>query len=211
MRKVVLLTAMIFCFALAGHNALAADSPIDMLKKANKKMEKLLDKKVKEGSEAEKVRDEKLKKIVDGFLDFDTIARKSLGKHWKERTDEEKQEFKKLFKELVQKNYLNQIHEKADYDVIYDSEEVEDKKATVYTTVKAKNKKGEEGETSLEYKMSKVKGKWRVVDIVTDEVSLIQNYRSQFNKIIKKNSYEVLVDKIRKKIEKDEGTKSSKI
>jgi phospholipid transport system substrate-binding protein len=203
MRHVAIMTAILLGAMLAGRAAEAADSPMQVLKKANQKIEKILDQKLGKGADAEKKRDDKLKKVVDGFLDFDALAQKSLGKHWKERTDEEKAEFKKLFRELVQKNYLKQIHEKADYDVIYDDEEIEDSKATVNTTVKAKNKKGEEAETSLVYKLKKKKGKWLVVDIITDEVSLVQNYRSQFAKIIKKDSYEVLVEKIEKKIEEN--------
>ena len=203
MRNVAIMTAILLCAVLAGRAAEAADSPMQVLKKANQKIEKILDQKLGKGADAEKKRDEKLKKVVDGFLDFDALAQKSLGKHWKERTDEEKAEFKKLFRELVQKNYLKQIHEKADYDVIYDDEEIEDSNATVNTTVKAKNKKGEEAETSLVYKLKKKKGKWLVVDIITDEVSLVQNYKSQFAKIIKKDSYAVLVEKIEKKIEEN--------
>lgn len=203
MRNVAIMTAILLGAMLAGRAAEAADSPMQVLKKANQKIEKILDQKLGKGADAEKKRDDKLKKVVDGFLDFDALAQKSLGKHWKERTDEEKAEFKKLFRELVQKNYLKQIHEKADYDVIYDDEEIEESSATVNTTVKAKNKKGEEAETSLVYKLKKKKGKWLVVDIITDEVSLVQNYRSQFAKIIKKDSYAVLVEKIEKKIEEN--------
>jgi phospholipid transport system substrate-binding protein len=203
MRKAAWFMALIFCSLLMGRAVLAADSPMEVLKKANKKIEKLLDKKVSKGSEEEKKRDEKIKKVVDGFLDFKTLAKRSMGKHWNERTDEEQKEFSKVFRELLQKNYLKQIHEKSDYEMIYDSEEIEENKAVVNTTIKAKNKKGEEAETSVVYKLRKSKNKWLVIDIETDEVSLVQNYRSQFNKIIKKDSYEVLIDKIRKKIEED--------
>jgi len=205
MRKVAIMTAFLFCAMLAGRAAAAADSPMEVLKKANQKIEKILDQKLGKGADAEKKRDDKLKKVVDGFLDFDALAQKSLGKHWKDRTDEEKAEFKRIFRELIQKNYLKQIHEKADYDVVYDDEEIEEDKATVNTTVKAKNKKGEEAETSLVYKLKKKKGKWLVVDIITDEVSLVQNYKSQFAKIIKKDGYTVLVEKIQKKIEEKKG------
>lgn len=205
MRNVAIMTAILFCAMLAGRAAEAADSPMQVLKKANQKIEKILDQKLGKGADAEKKRDDKLKKVVDGFLNFDALAQKSLGKHWKERTDEEKAEFKKIFKELIQKNYLKQIHEKADYDVVYDDEEIEDDKAVVNTTVKAKNKKGEEAETSLVYKLKKKKGKWLVVDIITDEVSLVQNYRSQFAKIIKKDGYATLVEKIQKKLEEKKG------
>jgi phospholipid transport system substrate-binding protein len=201
MRNVAIMTAILLGAMIAGRAVSAADSPMQVLKKANQKIEKILDQKLGKGADAEKKRDDKLKNVVDGFLDFDALAQKSLGKHWKERTDEEKTEFKKIFRELIQKNYLKQIHEKADYDVVYDDEEIEEDKATVNTTVKARNKKGEEAETSLVYKLKKKKGKWLVVDIITDEVSLVQNYKSQFAKIIKKDGYAVLVEKIQKKLE----------
>jgi phospholipid transport system substrate-binding protein len=180
-----------------------AGTPTNVLQTANDKITKLLDAKVAKGSDAEKKRDEKIKKIVDGFLDFESLARRSLGKNWETRTDAEKEEFKKVFRQLIQQNYLNQIHKKSDYEIVYDSEDVEEVKATVYTTVKAKSKKGEEAETTLVYKMKKVKDKWVVFDIVTDEVSLVQNYKSQFTKIINKDGYKVLIQKIQKKL--DEG------
>jgi len=181
------------------------NSPMAVLKKANKKIEKLLDMKVEPSSPEEKKRDDKITKIVDSFLDFDTISKKALGKHWEERTEEERKEYTELFRKLVQKNYLKQIHEKADYEVIYDSEKIDGDKAVVNTTVKAKNKKGEEAETSIVYKLSKKNGKWYVVDIETDEVSLVGNYKSQFNKIISKDGFKALIEKMKKKVKEGSG------
>jgi len=231
MRNLALWTAAVVFLSFAGNPAAAAETkaketkkvakepkkapkapagtPTNVLQTANDKITKLLDAKIAKGSDAEKKRDEKIMKIVDGFLDFESLARRSLGKNWETRTDAEKAEFKKVFRQLIQQNYLDQIHKKADYEITYDGEEVEEAKATVNTTVKAKSKKGEEAETSLVYKMKKVKDKWVVFDIVTDEVSLVQNYKSQFTKIINKDGYKVLIQKIQKKI--DEGTESDKI
>jgi phospholipid transport system substrate-binding protein len=227
MRNLALWTAAVAVLSFAANPAAAAETkakevkeakkpakapagtPTNVLQTANDKITKLLDAKVAKGSDAEKKRDEKIKKLVDGFLDFESLARRSMGKNWETRTDAEKEEFKKVFRQLIQQNYLKQIHEKADYVITYDSEEVEEVKATVYTTVKAKSKKGEEAETSLVYKMKKAKGKWLVYDIVTDEVSLVQNYKSQFTKIINKDGYKVLIQKIQKKL--DEGTEPDEI
>jgi phospholipid transport system substrate-binding protein len=209
MRKILLMTALVFTFGLVAGGAAAADSPMAVLKKANKKITKLLDEKIEAGSAAAKLRDDKIKKIVDGFLDFETLSTKAMGKHWEERTEEEKGEYSKLFRELIQKNYLKQIHEKADYEMLYDSEQIDVDKAVVNTTVKAKNKQGEEAETAVVYKLRKAKGKWLVVDIETDEVSLVGNYRSQFNKIITKDGFKALIEKMKKKI--DEGTSDTKL
>ena len=204
LRSRLILFATIACLLLAGGPAQAKDSPSDVLKNANKQIEKLVDKDVKKDSDAEKKRDEKLIKIVDGFLDFKAIATKALGKYWKERTDEEKDEFNKIFKDLMQKNYLKTIKDKKDYDITYDSEEIDEDdkdKAIVTTTVTAKNQDGEEAQTSMVYKLHRVKKKWLVYDIETDEVSLVSNYKSSFGKIIKEKGYAELVAKIRKKIE----------
>ncbi|MFH1437825.1 MAG: ABC transporter substrate-binding protein [Pseudomonadota bacterium] len=212
MRTAIVLCASIACLLLPGTPALAADSPADVLKNANKLIEKQMDKKVEEGGDAEKKRDEKIKKIVDDFLDFNAIAKKALGKYWAERTDEEKDEFNKLFKELMQKNYLKTIKEKKDYVIAYDSEVIDEDdkdKAVVTTTVTAKSQEGEEAETTMVYKLHKVKKKWLVYDIETDEVSLVSNYKSSFGKIIKEKGYAELVTKIRKKI--DAGSDGSTI
>ena len=208
MRLMITLLALVVALVLPGRASAAEDSPMDMLKKTNEKITKLLDKQMAKGSEEEKKRDADITKIVDGLLDLEAIAKSALGKNWAERTDQERKDFVDTFKNLIQKNYLKQIHEKAQYEMIYNKEEVLESKATVDTTVKATNKSGDEAETAVVYKLHKIKGKWSVLDIETDEVSLVQNYRSQFNKIITKDGFPALLEKMRKKIESDaEGDK----
>lgn len=198
--SILVVSTLVLFFVRVG-GVYGGTSPMNVVKKANERIEKLMDKKVVKGSAEERKRDEKIKKIIDELLDFDALSRKALGKHWKERTEEEKKEFVELFRKLLQKNYLKQVHEKSNYEVIYDGEEVEGNKAVVNTTIKAKNKEGEEAETSLVYKLHRKGSRWLVYDIETDEVSLIQNYRSQFARIINKDGYLTLINKMKKKIE----------
>jgi len=209
MRSARLLLAACGVIFLAGGAAAAAgagaEGPMAMLKKTNDKITKLLDQKAAAGSAAEKQRDEKITKIIDAMLDFDSIAKSALGKNWGERTDAERKEFVTVFRKLIQKNYLKQIHDKADYVMAYDKETIDGEKAVVETTVTASSKSGEEAQTAVVYKLRKAKGKWAVTDIETDEVSLVQNYRSQFNKIITKDGFPALLEKMKKKVAEGSG------
>ncbi len=180
-------------------------SPMQVLKDSNDKVAKLIEKKTTPGSDAEKKQDEKLKKVIDKLLDFPALAKSALGKHWKDLSLEQQNEVTRLLTELIQRNYIKQIHDRKDekYIVTYDSETLDgDDKAVVVTTVTAEARHDEQ--TQVTYKMKKKGVKWVVVDIETDGVSLVQNYRSQFSKIIEKEGADKLIEKMKKKVESGE-------
>lgn len=180
-------------------------SPMQVLKDFSDKIALILEKKTTPGTDAEKKQDEKLKKNVNKLLDFPTLAKSSIGKHWKDLTLPQQTEITSLLTELIQRNYIKQIHDRKDdkYIVTYDSETFEgEDKAVVVTTVTAEARHDEQ--TQITYKMKKKGVKWVVVDIETDGVSLVQNYRSQFAKIIEKEGADKLIEKMKKKIESGE-------
>jgi phospholipid transport system substrate-binding protein len=179
-------------------------SPMEILKDANSKIATILKKKVAVGSDAEKKQDEKIRKVVDKLLDFQLLTKSAMGKHWDGLSEDQRTELVGLLTELIQRNYIKQVHQRKDENwvVEYNSEEVEDTKATVVTTVIAADRHGEE--TEVVYKMKKKAAKWVVVDILTDDVSLVRNYRSQFNKIIEKDGVDKLIEKMRSKVESGE-------
>ncbi|MBW2263207.1 MAG: ABC transporter substrate-binding protein [Deltaproteobacteria bacterium] len=193
--------ALAVIVALAAPQAIAApsgSSPMEVLKAANDKIAGIMKKKIPEAKQ-----DIKIRKVVDKLLDFKLLTKASLGKHWKELSTEQQDEFVDLLTELIQRNYIKQVHKRKDEKWImnYDSEEIEEKKAKVITTVVAEDRHDEE--TEVVYKMQKKGPRWVVVDILTDDVSLVRNYRSQFNKIIEKDGIEKLLEKMRKKLESD--------
>ena len=178
-----------------------AQSPIKSLKKTNAKINKLLRQKVKTGTPAEKKNKESITKAVNAFLDFAELAKQSLGKHWEKRTKEQQTEFVKILQELIEKNYIKQLRSNMDYKLEYRKQTQKKDKAKVVTAVKVV-KNGRTTEIIIEYKTLKAAKGWMVYDVVTDDVSLIRNYRSQFNRIIRRNSYESLVKKMRRKLKK---------
>ncbi len=178
----------------------AAQTPIQTLKSLQGKINKLLAQKTKAGSAAEKKNKDEVKKLVNSLLDFPELARLSLAKHWEGRSEKERTEFTGILKDLIERNYVKQLRSNLDYKLDYKTEKVTGDSALVQTIVKVeKNKRVTE--IQIDYKLRKVKGTWMVFDVITDEVSIVQNYRSQFNRIIRKESYEALVKKMKRKLE----------
>ena len=179
--------------------ALAKGTPKATLKRLQTRLNGLLRKKAKPGSEADKKLKQKIKGAINDMLDFEELARRSLRKHWGSLTPVERAEFTRLLKDLIECNYIKQLRGNLDFKLSYGNASISGDQAKVLTTVKVE-KKRRITEMVIEYKMRKVKNRWMVYDVVTDEVSIVRNYRSQFNRIIRKKSYQALVKKMRKKL-----------
>jgi len=181
------------------HAALAAEGPMALLRKSQLRMNDLLRHGHAENSpDGKRVRGE-IRDMVNGFLDYRELSKRSLGAHWDARTKREQDEFVAVLRDLIERNYVTQLRSSLDYDVQYQKEDVNGEEATVTTLLRvAKNKRT--AETQIVYKMRLVGGVWLVFDIVTEDVSLIQNYRTQFNRIITRESYPALLKKMRRKL-----------
>lgn len=178
----------------------AAEGPMRILKRSHTRINELLrngyDSSTPKGKEVQAT----IKDLVNGFLDYRELGRRSLGKHWDARTKKEQEEFVSVLRELIERNYVKQLRSNIDYEVDYREETVTGEEATVLTVVRVeKNKRV--AQTEILYKLRDVDGSWLVFDIVTDGVSLIRNYRTQFNRIINKESYPALLKKMQNKLE----------
>ena len=186
--------------ALVGWSSPAlAESPKGTLKRLQSRITKLLRKDAKVGTAKERRIKAQLKDTIRAMLDFDELAKRSLRKHWEARSPSERAEFTGLLKDLIERNYLSQLKTNLDYKLAYGDASTRGDKAKVLTTVTTE-KDRRTSEIVIEYKMRKVKKSWMVYDVVTDGVSIVRNYRSQFNRIIRKKSYQALVEKMRKKL-----------
>jgi phospholipid transport system substrate-binding protein len=188
--RLIVVLAGLLAMTTAAFGAEAA-GPTDYLKSVDKKLKPLL-------ANAQK-NEKKILKVINGMMDFPTLCKKSLGRHWKDRTDAERKEFTETLHALIEKNVVKRLKDTKNHIVTYESEEIEDNKASVVTIV-ASGKGPRASQTEIVYKMKKKGPKWQVVDMVTDGVSLVQNYRSQFNKIITKDGWAVLMQKMRDKL-----------
>ncbi len=152
----------------------------------------------KESRTHEVKRRQALKKTISVIFDYSEMAKRSLGKHWVVRTPAEKKQFAELFATLLENSYAGKIESYNNEKIVYLKELLED---DGHAIVKSKVVTANRDEFSLDYHLAKQNGKWMVYDVVIEGVSLVSNYRSQFNKIITASGYEKLVKKLQSKNE----------
>ncbi len=193
MRRISKILGLIAIFATFTGVAHAQKSPTDFLKRIDKDIKPLLTQ--------TKGNEQKIINKVNKLLDFKTLCKDSLGKHWDSKTDAQRKDFSETLQTLIEKNVVNRLKDTKNHIITYESEEVssDGKKGTVVTIVADGN--GPRAiQTEITYKLEKRKGTWVVVNMVTDGVSLVSNYRSQFNKIITKDGWDAMVKKMKDKI-----------
>ena len=144
----------------------------------------------------------KIDAIFDDMLDYQALAQGSLGTEWAARSDADKAQFSSLLKQLVQKAYERNLKKIIDYDVNYVGEDAAGSAVMVKTQSKAKGGDARAEPIEITFKVAQSGGKWKVNDIVTEGVSLVSSYRSQFTKIIKKDGFPTLIQKMKDKLAK---------
>lgn len=145
--------------------------------------------------------DKKVATIFDEMLDYGALAEASLGTEWVARSDAEKAQFSDLLKQLVRKAYERNLKKTLGFNIEYIAEESSGGAMIVTTKAVSKTDKREEP-VEIAFKMIDKGGSWKVSDIITEGVSLVSSYRSQFTKIIKKDGFPVLIQKMKDKIAK---------
>jgi phospholipid transport system substrate-binding protein len=138
---------------------------------------------------------ERLRQVIFPKFDFAEMAKRSLGANWQRRTPEEQQEFVKLFRELVENSYMDNLEGYNGEKVNIVGEKQEKDFAQVNT--KIVNNKGEE--FSVDYRLLPSGSDWKIYDVVIENISIVNNYRSQFNRVIAKSSFDDLLQKLREK------------
>ena len=142
-------------------------------------------------------RRDQLRQILFARFDFTEMAKRALGANWRRRTPQEQEEFVRLFTDVLERAYAGIIESYTDEKIVYVSERIEGNYADVVS--KIMTAKGEE--YSVNYKAHLVSNEWKVYDVIAENISLVNNYRSQFNRVISHSSYEDLVGRLRTKIE----------
>jgi phospholipid transport system substrate-binding protein len=175
----------------------AAGTPTEQLRSQIDRVVKVLDdpELKKEGRALERRR--AVRKIADEIFDFGETAKRSLARHWQARTPAEREEFVALFTDLLERSYIGKIELFNGEKIAYVGEQVDGDQAVVRTRVITK----QGTEIPVDYRMLRRGDRWLVYDVVIEGVSLIANYRTQFNKIIQTSSYQELVKKMKTKQE----------
>jgi len=137
-----------------------------------------------------------LKKTISQIFDYKEMSKRSLGKHWNQRTAVEQKQFSELFATLLENSYAGKIESYNNEKIVYIKEIAQD---TNNAEVRSKVITAKRDEFTLDYKLTMQNGKWMVYDVVIEGVSLVSNYRSQFNRIITANGYDSLVKKLQTK------------
>jgi len=146
-------------------------------------------------------RRDSIRQIAHDAFDFPDMARRTLGQHWRQRTPEEQERFTRLFTSLLERAYFSRIDSyQQGNSVKYLSEEIEGESASVKTQVVT-----DKGSTiPVDYLMHQVDGRWRIHDVKIEGVSMVANYRAQFNKVIVSSSFEELL----RRLEERSGSQS---
>jgi len=182
---------------LHANNALAADDATGFVEQKHREVRAALSSK---GSDA--TVSEKLNGILDTFVDYEALAKDSLRDHWGSKTPAQRQEFVKLLKKLIQRNYEKNIKRTLSFSINYQPAQQAAGNTLVRTVARPTQKKRAEP-VQIDYTLTKnASSEWRVIDIKTDDVSLVDNYRNQFNKIIKKSGWDGLIQRMRERLEK---------
>jgi phospholipid transport system substrate-binding protein len=143
---------------------------------------------------AREQRRQEIRRTASELFDLDEISRRALSRHWTSRTPEEQAEFVRLFTDLLERTYIGRIESYSGEQIVYLGEAVDGGFATVRSKVITRRRT----ETPLDYQMHLRDGRWKVYDVLIDHVSFVSTYRSEFGRIIQKESYASLIDRLRK-------------
>jgi len=180
----ILFAASVFCVAVA-----AAGTPTEQIQSAVEKVTTILrDPKIQ--TEAKR---KELRQAIYPKFDFAEMAKRSLGSHWQRRSREEQQEFVKLFTDLMESAYMSTLESYQGEKVVIGNEKRDKDFAEVNT--KIFTTKGEE--FSVSYKLQQAGDDWKIYDVVVENISLVNNYRSQFNRVIAQSSFDDLLHKMK--------------
>ena len=147
-----------------------------------------------------------LSRVAEQAFDFPEIARRVLGRYWRERTAGEREEFTTLFRDLVERTYSSLLDRYGGEKVVYLDESVDGDFARVQTNVVTPRGTV----VRVAYSMLQHDGRWLIVDISVENVSYVVNYRSQFNEIIQASSFPALLKRLRAKVEEFRRAESAR-
>ena len=175
----------------------AAGVPGDQVRQTADKFLAILKDPELKGESKKSERRDKLKEVLYQRFDFTEMAKRSLGSEWRRRSPEEQKEFVKLFTDLLERAYLDKIESYNGENFQYLKEREDDNNYAQVDT-KIVDNKGQE--FSVNYQLYNMKGDWKVYDVVIENVSLVNNYRSQFNRVLATSSFEELVNRMKGKL-----------
>ncbi len=176
-----------------------AGEPTEQIKQTTDKILSIVKDPALKGSTKAQERKRSIRKAVDERFDWEEMARRSLGRYWVQRTAEEKKEFVHFFSELVERTYMAKVEGYSGEKVRYDGDTVDGEYAVVKVNIITQKNR----DISVDYRLQKEGNEWLVYDVSIEGVSLVNNYRTQFNSIILQSSYENLLKRLKVKVARE--------
>lgn len=173
-----------------------AGEPIEKIRQTTDRIIAVLSDHTLEGPENAVKRKRLIREAVDERFYWKGMSRRTLAVHWARRSEKEKKEFIELFGKLLERTYLDRVESYSGEKVEYEGERIEDE----YALVSVKIRTEQQTEIPVLYRLRRKQDEWLVYDIVIEGVSLINNYRNQFNSIIIRSSFEQLIEQLRAKV-----------
>jgi phospholipid transport system substrate-binding protein len=141
------------------------------------------------------VKKEKLRAIFDNIFDYVELSKRTLGRNWKKLDNTQRDEFVKLYRKLLDNVYMERLLAYKDEKVVFSKESmITEKKSEVFSNIDTGDK-----QIPINYRLVLKENQWKVYDVIIEGVSLVKNYRSQFNSILSKNGPEELLKILREK------------
>ncbi|HXV83075.1 MAG TPA: ABC transporter substrate-binding protein [Candidatus Binatia bacterium] len=196
-RSVIGIFTLIMCLGVS--HFVQAGEPLVLVRTAVDKAVQILNDPNLQAQDKRRERIDRLREALHSIFDYEEMAKRALGVHWRRRTPVEQQEFVKLFRDFLERIYSDKIDLYGGERVQFGREVIDKDFAEVESTIV--KTKGEE--LSVVYKLRQINGGWKVYDAVVENISIINNYRSQFDRVISSSSYEELVKRLQEKIAQD--------
>jgi phospholipid transport system substrate-binding protein len=196
-RRRLIMVPFFFFMTLVISGTSIAGGPTDDVRKTTDKLIAIVSDPSMKSADRAAERARRIRKAVDERFDWREMSKRTLARYWKKRTDQEKEEFIDLFGKLLERTYLDKVEGYSGEKVLYVAEKIDGNYGIVVVKIVTKK----DTEIQVKYKLKKKGGEWLVYDISIEGVSLINNYRKQFNSIITRSSYEDLIKKLREKVE----------
>jgi phospholipid transport system substrate-binding protein len=186
---------IVFTLVIATSPSVWAGAPTEQLREHVDRVTKILQNPDLQGESKTTERRAAVRKVANNIFDYPETAKRSLGRHWQDRTPAERTEFTQLFADLLDHAYFSRMDRYSGENMKYVGESVEGDQGTIRTRILTR----QGSEIPVDYRLFRQGTQWRVYDVVIEGVSLISNYRTQFNKIIQTASFNDLLAKMKAK------------
>jgi phospholipid transport system substrate-binding protein len=187
------LAAMTLAFLLLDVPAADAEAPLDTVQSAVGSVIAIVSRPDLQGTDNRAPRRALLRSAADQFFDFPEMAQRSLGYHRAAPSERERAEFVLLFRDLLELSYMTTIENYSGETIVYLGETIEGDHATVRSRIVTTKR----AEISVDYRLYRSAGRWVTVDVVLENVSLVANYRQQFDRVIRTTSFATLLGRMR--------------